>query len=159
MIEIQNTGSLFDLPQNEHEAAAITTNGIVGKNGCAIMGKGQALEAARRFPGISAKLGQYLKMYGNRAFYMGAYPDHEHFITLVTFPTKHHYRYHSDLGLISASAQQVKRIADNFALSKIYLPPVGCGLGKLDYEEQVRPILLRYLDDDRFMVVLGYKNF
>ena len=45
MVEIQNPGSLFYLPQDEKEAAAITTNGVLRKNGYAVLGKGQALEA------------------------------------------------------------------------------------------------------------------
>ena len=155
MIEMQNAGSLFDLPQHEHEAAAITTNGVIGTTGHAIMGKGQALEAAKRYSGLSAKLGEYLQRYGNRAFYIGRFQGGG----VVTFPTKHHYRDKSDINLIAISAQQVKQIADRFKLTKIYLPPVGCGLGRLDYESQVRPILQKYLDDDRFVVVLGYKDF
>lgn len=122
MIEMQNSGSLFDLPQHEHEAAAITTNGVIGTTGHAIMGKGQALEAAKRYSGLSAKLGEYLQRYGNRAFYMGTYLDGGHLTSLVTFPTKYHYRNNSDLELITASAQQVKQIADKFKLTKIYLP-------------------------------------
>lgn len=57
------------------------------------------------------------------------------------------------------STVQLKEIAAKFQLSKVYLPPVGCGLGKLTYEKQVRPILQQVLDDDRFVVVLGYKDF
>lgn len=40
MIEIQNTGSLFYLSQNEHEAVVVTTNGVIRKNGDAVLGKG-----------------------------------------------------------------------------------------------------------------------
>ena len=32
MIEIQNTGSLFYLSQNEHEAVVVTANGVIRKN-------------------------------------------------------------------------------------------------------------------------------
>ena len=52
MIEIQNTGSLFYLSQNEHEAAVVTTNGVICKNGDAVLGKGQALEAKKLVPGL-----------------------------------------------------------------------------------------------------------
>ena len=158
MIEIQSSESLFNLTQHEHEAAVIATNGVVGKTGLAIMGKGQALEAAKRYSGLRAKLGKYLQEYGNRAFYMGVYQDGDHFTSLVTFPTKDHYRNNSNLDLIIASTQQVKRIADKFELTKLYFPPVGCGLGRLDYEKQVRPILQKYLNDSRFVVVLGYNG-
>lgn len=47
MIELQNTGSLFHLPHDEREAAVVTTNGMLCKNGDAVMGKGQALPKAR----------------------------------------------------------------------------------------------------------------
>lgn len=39
MIEIQNTGSLFYLSQNEHEAVVVTTNGVIRKNGDAVLGR------------------------------------------------------------------------------------------------------------------------
>lgn len=159
MIEIQNTGSLFYLPQNGHEAAVVTTNGVIRKNGDAVLGKGQALEAKKLFPGMERQLGEYLRRYGNRAFYMGTRQVGEHLTSLVTFPTKHHYRDNSDLDLISESALQVKEIASKFQLTKVYLPLVGCGLGNLDYEKQVRPVLHQTLDDDRFVVVLGYRDF
>lgn len=69
MIEIQNADSLFYLPQNEHEAA-VTTNGVIRKNGDTVLGKGQALEAEKLFSGMERQLGEYLRRYGNRAFYM-----------------------------------------------------------------------------------------
>lgn len=159
MIETQSAGSLFYLPQDEKEAAAITTNGVLRKNGYAVLGKGQALEAKQLFSGLEKRLGEYLFRYGNRAFYMGVHQLEDRLTSLVTFPTKHHYRDNSSLELITASAHQIKMIADKFQLKKIYMPPVGCGLGKLNYEEQVRPILQGILTDDRFVVVLGYKNF
>lgn len=69
MIEIQNTDSLFYLSQNEHEAVVVTTNGVIRKNGDAVLGKGQALEAKKLVPGLEHQLGEYLRRYGNRAFY------------------------------------------------------------------------------------------
>lgn len=159
MIEIQNTGSLFYLPQNEREAAVVTTNGVIRKNGDAVLGKGQALEAKKLFPRMEQQLGEYLRRYGNRAFYMGTRQVGDHLTSLVTFPTKHHYRDNSDPDLIIRSAVQLKEIAAKFHLSKVYLPPVGCGLGKLDYAKQVQPILQQVLDSDQFVVVLGYKDF
>ena len=159
MVEIQNPGSLFYLPQDEKEAAAITTHGVLRKNGYAVLGKGQALEAKQLFPGLEKRLGEYLFRYGNRAFYMGVHQLGEHLTSLITFPTKYHYRNDSSLDLITGSAHQVKAIADKFQLKKVYMPPVGCGLGKLDYEKQVRPILQKILTDDRFVVALGYENF
>lgn len=57
MIEIQNTGSLFYLSQNEHEAVVVTTNGVIRKNGDAVLGKGAGAgsEKARSRFGTSVR--------------------------------------------------------------------------------------------------------
>lgn len=159
MLEMQTQCSLFTLPCGKDEVAVVTTNGVVRRNGSGVMGAGQALEAKKLFPGIEQKLGIYVGRYGNRVFNMGTYGNHEREMTIVTFPTKNHYRNGSILSLIAQSAQQLKEMADKFGFTKVYLPAVGCGLGGLDYQRQVRPILMKYLNDDRFIVVLGYKGF
>ena len=159
MKEMHCTDSLFGIPRYSDEAAVVTTNGVIRKNGCGVMGAGQALEAKKLFPGVEEKLGKYLKRYGNRVFNMGVYMLNGRLMSLITFPTKHHYKDNSDLELIRQSAIQLKQVADKFELTKVYLPAVGCGLGKLDYEQQVKPVLQEILDDDRFVVVLGYQNY
>lgn len=159
MIEMQAQGSLFFLPNGRSEVAVVTTNGIVRQDGNGVMGKGQALEAKKLFPGIEQKLGKYLKAYGNRVFNMGAYGNSTREMTVVTFPTKHHFKDKSDLTLIAKSAGQLYEMANKFGFTKIYLPPVGCGLGGLDYDTQVKTMLEWYLCDDRFVVVRGYHGF
>lgn len=144
MIEIQNTGSLFYLSQNEHEAVVVTTNGVIRKNGDAVLGKGQALEAKKLVPDLEHQLGEYLRRYGNRAFYMGVHRVGDRLTSLVTFPTKHHYRDNSDLDLIMRSAVQLKEIAAKFQLSKIYLPPVGCGLASWTMRSRCGLFSIRY---------------
>ncbi len=159
MKEMHCTDSIFGLPQYSDEAAVVTTNGVIRKNGSGVMGAGQALEAKKLFPGVEEKLGKFLQKYGNRVFNMGVHMLNGRLISLITFPTKHHYKDNSDLELIRQSAIQLKQIANKFGLTKVFLPAVGCGLGKLDYEQQVKPILQEILDDNRFVVVLGYQNF
>ena len=48
MKEMHCTDSLFGIPRYSDEAAVVTTNGVIRKNGCGVMGAGQALEAKRR---------------------------------------------------------------------------------------------------------------
>ena len=60
MIEIQNTGSLFYLSQNEHEAVVVTTNGVIRKNGDAVLGKGQGLEAKKLADGTEKAEGEFI---------------------------------------------------------------------------------------------------
>ncbi len=157
MQEINYPHSLFFLPKNKTEAVVITTNGQVRSDGSAVMGKGQALEATKWFKDIDKRLGVYLRKKGNRVYNMGVYGDNTQEMTVLTFPTKEHWKDKSSLSLIQKSAQELKEAADFYKLSKVYLPLVGCGCGGLDYQTEVRPLLMNILDD-RFVVVQGYKG-
>lgn len=136
----------------------VTTNGVVNEDGEAVMGRGIALEAKKRFPGLPHDLGMAITSKGNKLY---SWPK----CRLVTFPTKHHWMDMSDLCLIEKSCQELVSWVDavcSFLTSalkipmvtesaKIYLPRPGCGNGGL-YWNDVKPILEKYLDD-RFVVV------
>lgn len=141
---------IFYLPKTT-EAVCITTNGIVDKNGNAVMGKGIALQAKNLFH-CEAKLGQYLKTYGNRCFNLGRYKRDNEIFTLISFPTKHHWKEKSDITLICKSAIELIAICDKFNITKCYLPLIGCGAGGLNWEVDVEPRLFNMLDD-RFIIV------
>lgn len=53
--------NIFDLPDAPHTAVCVTTNGIVKRNGQAVMGKGIAKEADMRFH-VSDLLGKKLSV-------------------------------------------------------------------------------------------------
>ena len=149
---LRTQADIFYLPKTT-EAVCITTNGITDKNGNAVMGKGIALQAKNLFH-CETKLGKYLKAYGNRCFNLGRYKrkqDNEIF-TLISFPTKHHWKEMSDIALIRKSAKELTAICDKFNITKCYLPPVGCGAGGLNWEVDVEPWLSKALDD-RFIIV------
>lgn len=158
MQEIHSNQSLFWLPQGQTEAAVFTTNGIVRKDGRAVVGKGIAKEANDLFH-IDEKLALFLKEYGNRAFNLGRYRrangsnEPPVIFSLLTFPTKHNWKDDSDITLICKSAEEIVQMCDKFGITKCYLPPVGCGCGNLNYEVTVRPWITQILDD-RFVVVL-----
>lgn len=158
MTEVHSTQNLFSFPNGPSEAIVITTNGVLRKNGDAVCGAGLALAARQVFPDLEKNLGRYLRKYGNRVFHHGVRTMGNRSMVLITFPTKHHFKDSADPELIRTSARQLKALTDKFHLTKAYMPAVGCGLGKLDYEKQVKPILTDILDDDRFVVVLRYKN-
>ena len=122
------------------------------------MGAGIALEANRYF-NLASKLGKYIKQYGNRAFHLGVYQryslnnlDIPVSFVVFSFPTKHHYKDNSDITLICRSAEQLMEMCTKFGISKCYLTPPGCGCGKLDWENTVKPWLSQILDD-RFIVI------
>lgn len=145
-IIIHTAANIFQLPLNPTEVACVTTNGMVKKE-------------VNVLYHVSAKLGTYIKLYGNRCFDLGLYPaidpvydrtDSERMFHLISFPTKHNWRNNSDIGLIKESCINLLRICDARGILKCYLPAIGCGCGGLDFQRQVLPVVSEILDS-RFL--------
>lgn len=137
-------GNLWDFHAQGHWVA-ITTNGAVKQNGECVMGRGCALEAKTRFPGLARELGRKLQEHGNFVFRFTAQ-------RLVSFPVKHLWHQAADLDLIRRSAHGLMKALDAGAVpAPVYLPRPGCGNGQLTWE-QVKPVLEGVLDD-RVVVV------
>lgn len=146
--------NMFELDHGPADAICITTNGVLRKDGRAVMGRGVALDAAKRFEFIANDLGVYLRKYGNRVFNMGKRRDNMNgrYVNVITFPTKHDWHDKSDIELIKISAMQLVALADKFKFRTIYLPRPGCANGGLNWEQLVKPIIEPILDD-RFVIV------
>lgn len=139
------------------DAIAITTNGMRRKDGSAVMGAGIAKAAAQRYPGIDRRLGQLLAQSGNHVYILhrgGEEPWAGEARDVVAFPTKKHWRDPSDRDLIRRSAEGLVKAAAFRGWQRIALPRPGCGLGGLDWESQVKPLLAE-LWDERFLVSSG----
>lgn len=137
----ESTGNLW----NYHEAGfwiAITTNGVVKRDGSAVMGRGVALQARHRFPRLAYELGTQIQQSGNRVF---AFPQYR----LYTLPVKHQWWEKADVDLIIASCHQLAVLVPPDQV--VYLVRPGCGNGGLAWEA-VRPAIADILDD-RFVVV------
>ena len=137
----ETTGDLWDCYGKPYTVILITTNGKVKANGHAVMGRGCAYEAAKRFPGIAKTLGLLLEQNGNVV--------QELRLGLWSFPVKHSWEMDGDLGLIQDSAQQLDKLArassDNWIL-----PRPGCGNGRLKWGE-VKPVI-EFLPDNVWVI-------
>lgn len=129
----------------------VTTNGITKANGHAVMGRGVALAAARKFPELPAWLGRELTLHGNHVYYFPQF-------RLFTFPTKYHWRDPSDMQLIARSCDELRTVVDRWSLvradadmEEIFLVRPGCASGGLNWDD-VKPVIAPLLDD-RFVVV------
>ncbi len=142
-------GNLWDFPT---DAVVITTNGYVRRNGTAVMGRGTALQAARRFPGIASILGAHIQFRGNVVASTNVCGPHDmEYKTIVFFPVKYNWWEKADLELIERSAHQLVALTDVAGWKAIAMPRPGCGNGQLDWSDVkavVAPIL-----DDRFTVI------
>ena len=142
MLEI--TGNLWEVGA---DLRVVTTNGIVRSDGACVMGRGCALEAKTKFPGIEFRLGGLIQRYGNRVMRLGRYDG----VVIASYPVKHHWKDSADPVLIRRSAEQLVGVADKFGHGRVVIPRPGCGNGKLGWAD-VRSILSEVLDD-RFSVI------
>lgn len=122
----------------------ITTNGIVTKDGNAVMGRGVALQAKQKYPGIEKKLGILINVEGNRLHVL----PHG----LISFPVKHHWKDKADLSLISESVLDLKCLASGMPGRIFAMPLPGTGNGRRTPEE-IWP-LLQDLPDNVLVIIL-----
>ena len=150
MIEV--TGNLWDYPA---DIRVITTNGFVTKAGDCVMGRGCALEATKRYPGVKKMLGTLITEHGNHCFLIFRGNPLVLQAPLVSFPVKHKWFQKADLDLIRRSAEELVILADNQAWidrwKKVVLPRPGCGNGQLKWEDV--KLVLNPILDDRFHVI------
>jgi O-acetyl-ADP-ribose deacetylase (regulator of RNase III) len=144
-------GNIFDV--KDADAICVTTNGVVKANGELVMGKGIALEFAKRYPGLAAHFGKVVKYNGNRVFMFMTEPDQAQ---VVSFPTKNHWKDGSDIDLIIQSAKELVYLTTRYSWVKVVLPRPGCGLGGLDWEKEVKPAIENILDD-RFYIITPFE--
>jgi hypothetical protein len=166
------TGNLFD--QTWADAICITTNGFIKRNGEAVMGRGCAATATRKFPTIASELGKNLMSVGNLPTELVRTQDY----TVFSFPvkrrsglcsiTKNNVVSHmkprfkpnqsvpgwalvADKQLIISSAESMMEAADRLNLKSIVIPRPGCGAGELSWED-IGPALHKVLDDRFFTI-------
>lgn len=145
-------GNIWNMPTDNNSAICVTTNGIVKRDGSAVMGAGIAKQA-RDLYHVDRILGDKLRANGNHVYDLGVHQStSRHSFTMLSFPTKHDWRDMSDPILIQQSARELITLANQRQFTHIYLTKPGCALGGLDWESQVKPMLECILDD-RFVIM------
>lgn len=129
MIEI--TGNIW---KQSCDYRIITTNGYVKSNGWAVMGRGVALQAARRFSNLPQELGLRIKSFGNDVHLFSDF-------NIITFPVKHNWYEIASISLIQKSTHQLIVLIKTLGEDKIYcMTRPGCNNGRLKWED-VKPII------------------
>jgi len=122
---------------------AITTSGLVTREGKAVCGHGCARQAMERFPWLAHKLGTLIAAHGNHVFDLGS--------GLVSFPVEETPYENPDLRLLERSARELTALANREGWKLIVVPRPGCGSGGLAWRD-VQPLLARHFDD-RFRII------
>jgi len=117
------------------------TEALVNTVNCVgFMGRGIALQFRRAFPRNFAEYQQACKRGdvepGKMLIHQTGQLAGVRFI--LNFPTKRHWRGKSKLEDIDAGLAALVRDVDRLGISSIAVPPLGCGLGGLDWKD-VRP--------------------
>lgn len=145
MLEVK--GNIWDF-HDAGEIICITTN-TTCKNKYPmplVMGKGIALEAKNRFPGIDIDWGLIVRVCPNENK-TSYFP----FNRLVMFQTKTDWKLPSTIEIIKASLHNLLSLMNTYNIKSVYLPRIGCGNGGLNWEEDIKPIIKNL--DDRFIFV------
>ena len=140
---------IWDIWDNGY-TICICTNGFVKKNGDAVMGRGLAYEAAKKFPNLQREFGNRLKEVGNVVDWWPKY-------RIFTFPTKHNWREESNIDLIRKSCKSLNEWSTQRGVGLlkglVFLPIPGIGNGKLD-KKLVMPILEDEFDGNEYIVIV-----
>jgi hypothetical protein len=109
----------------------------VKKDGRAVMGRGLALQASQKFKDLDRWLGSQLEAWGNHVFF---FPEYR----LITFPVKRTWDEQARLDLITQSCEELAKGMTTVALRPfpVISPKVGCGNGRLRWEE-VGPVVMQ----------------
>ena len=124
-------------------AVAVTTCGLVRRDGTAALGRGVARQAGAAFPWFAPRLGELIRTRGNHVHHVGE--------RIASFPVEHDPLQRPDPALIHRSAIELAALAQREGWSFVALARPGCGGGGLAWEE-VRPLLWSVLDD-RFVAL------
>jgi O-acetyl-ADP-ribose deacetylase (regulator of RNase III) len=131
------TGSIFD------SVAQCLVNPV---NTVGVMGAGLARDFKLRYPDMYTTYRQMCEegafTAGQVAFWAAKRKPNQ---VICLFPTKEHYMEKSTVLLIDASLQSFVKYAPLMNIETAAFPMVGCGLGGLDFERHVKPLLERHL--------------
>ena len=120
-------------------AICFTSNGVVRKDGRAVMGAGVAKLFRDTFKNLDMK---YAATRGdertNLTTDLGDWKLEDRILRVIAFPTKNDWKYKSTIELITLSAMRLRDIINKDPLLQkgfILLPRPGCNNGHLEWDE------------------------
>lgn len=131
----------------EGDILSAQTQAIVNTVNCVgVMGRGIALQFKTQYPenykAYAAKCKAQLVVPGE----MFVYPTGETVAPeyIINFPTKRHWRDKSRIEDIESGLVDLVTVIQQYAITSIAVPPLGCGLGGLDWRD-VKPLINNFL--------------
>ncbi|TKJ42676.1 Appr-1-p processing protein [candidate division TA06 bacterium B3_TA06] len=140
----------------------------VSVNCVGVMGKGLASRAKCQFPDVYVYYQDLCRkgelrigrphLYKRESSYYDLLAEEPSTLTpsngetwFLLFPTKKHWRKHSDIHTIEKGLQWLRDNYRNQGIRSLALPALGCGLGRLEWRD-VGPLLCKYLSTSEIPV-------
>lgn len=114
------------------------------------MGRGLALEFKTRFPrSFASYKTACVESRGDPARLLGSLiaPTFENELWILNAPTKLHFKDNSKLIWIRSSCLAIEAFCRDNYISQCAIPAMGCGLGGLSWEQQIRPLFEEIFSD------------
>jgi len=108
------------------------------------MGKGIALEFKKKYPEMFKEYQALCKSGALDIGQLWLYKSPEKWV--LNFPTKRDWRNKSQIEYIDIGLKRFVEIYEADAIKSISFPRLGSGLGGLSWENEVQPLMKRYLN-------------
>lgn len=112
-------------------------------NTVGVMGKGIAKDYKNYYPEMFKEYQHYCEIGALEIGKLWLYKTPNKWI--LNFPTKKHWRNPSELSYIESGLQKFIETYKEKGIKSISFPQLGVGNGGLDWEEQVKPLMEKYL--------------
>jgi len=121
-------------------------------NTVGVSGAGLAKQFKRRFP---SAVSQYARLCAERAFRIGhALTIMDNGVLVCFVPTKIHWSGKSEVKWVDAGLKSLRQALDAMGVNSVAIPALGCGLGGLDFEQDVKPLIEKHFGDSNMDVIV-----
>lgn len=122
------------------------------------LGTGLAYKISAKWPLVQKQFKSYTrnnKFTGGQLFVVSPGPTHPGVMYLATQPDM----YHASTTYLNADLKRLARYCQQHNIGTVALPKIGAGLGKLDWQTEVKPLFLQRLavGETRFYVYEDFK--
>ncbi|HEY1015298.1 MAG TPA: hypothetical protein VGE07_21510 [Herpetosiphonaceae bacterium] len=121
------------------------------------LGTGLALKISTAWPMVQQRFKKHTRnaiFAGGDLFAVAPGPGHPGLIYLATQPDM----YHATLPFLNRALRNLAKYCAKTAAASVALPKIGAGLGKLDRETEVKPLMIRHLSPGATLFLV-YEDF
>lgn len=123
------------------------------------LGTGLAFKISRRWPDVQAAFKKHARsgnFSGGDIWTLAPAQDRPGFVYMATQPDM----YHATMPYLRKAVRRLAQWADRHGVASVALPKIGAGLGKLSWEDDVKPLLVEHLTPGaaHFVVYETFRN-